>query len=33
MKKLMTMQIPAALEGVTGWLLGHWGDAVLRLIK
>jgi len=33
MKKLMTMQIPAALEGVTGWLLGHWGDAILRLIK
>jgi aldehyde dehydrogenase (NAD+) len=33
MKKLMTMQIPAFLEGVTGWLLGHWGDAILRLIK
>ena len=33
MKKLMTMHIPSALEGITGWMLGHWGDQIVKLIK
>ncbi len=33
MKKLMTMRIPEMLEGVVGWLLGHWGEQIVRLAK
>jgi aldehyde dehydrogenase (NAD+) len=33
MKKLMTMNLPAAFEGITGWVLSHWGDQVIKLIK
>jgi aldehyde dehydrogenase (NAD+) len=33
MKKLMTMRVPAGLEGTLRWLLGHWGEQVLRFIK
>jgi len=33
MKKLMNMRIPGALEGVMRWLLGHFGEAILKLIK
>jgi aldehyde dehydrogenase (NAD+) len=33
MKKLMTMRLPAAPEGVVRWLLGHWGDFLLHFIK
>lgn len=33
MKKLMTMKTPAFLEGMMRWLLGNWGDAILKFIK
>ena len=33
MKKLMTMKIPSTFESLTGWMLSHWGDQILRFIK
>ncbi len=33
MKKLMNLRFPAALEGVTGGLLGMMGNQILRLFK
>ena len=33
MKKLMTMHIPSAFEGITGWMLGHWGDTIIKFVK
>jgi len=33
MKKLMGMRLPAALEKPVGWMLAHWGDQIIKLIK
>jgi aldehyde dehydrogenase (NAD+) len=33
MKKLMNMRLPAALSKPTAWLLAHWGDQIVKLIK
>jgi len=33
MKKLMAMKTPAFMEGMMRWLLGNWGDAILKFIK
>ncbi|HCS40820.1 MAG TPA: aldehyde dehydrogenase family protein [Anaerolineaceae bacterium] len=33
MKKLMTMKLPEFLEGLLRFLLGNWGEAILKLIK
>jgi aldehyde dehydrogenase (NAD+) len=33
MKKLMNMYLPAALSKPTAWLLAHWGDQIVKLIK
>lgn len=33
MKKLMTMKTPGWLDGVMRFLLGHWGEAILKFIK
>jgi aldehyde dehydrogenase (NAD+) len=33
MKKLLDMKLPGAVQGITGWLLGHWGDTILKFIK
>ena len=33
MKKLMTMKIPSALDGLVGWALSHWGDTIIKMIK
>jgi len=33
MKKLMTMKTPAFMEGIMRWLLGNWGEGILKLIK
>jgi len=33
MKKLMTMKIPSFLDGTMRFLLGNWGEAILKLIK
>lgn len=33
MKKLMNMHVPAFLEGTMRWLLGNWGEGILRLLK
>jgi aldehyde dehydrogenase (NAD+) len=32
-KKLMGLSTPAALEGLLGWLLGRWGDQIMKLMK
>jgi aldehyde dehydrogenase (NAD+) len=33
MKKLMNMRLPVALSKPTAWLLAHWGDQIVKLIK
>jgi len=33
MKKLMAMKTPAWAEGLLRFLLGHWGEALLKFIK
>jgi aldehyde dehydrogenase (NAD+) len=33
MKKLMTMKLPSAFDGVMGWLLAHWGEQIIKFIK
>jgi aldehyde dehydrogenase (NAD+) len=33
MKKLMGMRLPAVLEKPVGWMLAHWGDQIIKLIK
>ena len=33
MKKLLDMKMPYPLQGVTGWLLRHWGDTILKFIR
>lgn len=33
MKKLMNMHLPAAFEKPVGWMLAHWGDSIIKLIK
>jgi aldehyde dehydrogenase (NAD+) len=33
MKKLLDMKLPYAVQGITGWLLGHWGEFILKFIK
>ena len=33
MKKLLDMKLPDSLQGVTGWLLGHRGETILKFIK
>lgn len=33
MKLLMTMKLPGFLDGVMRFLLGNWGEAILKLIK
>ncbi|MHB8089556.1 MAG: hypothetical protein ACYDH2_15045, partial [Anaerolineaceae bacterium] len=33
MKKLMTLKLPEFLEGLLRFLLGNWGEAILKLIK
>jgi aldehyde dehydrogenase (NAD+) len=33
MKKLMTMRLPSAFEGITGWMLGHCGNQIIKFIK
>jgi len=33
MKKLMALKTPAFLEGVMRWLLGNWGEGIIKFIK
>lgn len=33
MKKLLTLKTPAAFDGLLRWLLGNWGDFLLKFIK
>jgi len=33
MKKLMTMKLPSALDGMMRFLLGNWGEAILKFIR
>ena len=33
MKKLMTMKLPAMFDGLMGWLLAHWGERIVKMIK
>jgi aldehyde dehydrogenase (NAD+) len=33
MKKMLTMHTPEAFDGVMRWLLGHFGDFILKFIK
>ncbi|BCY17396.1 aldehyde dehydrogenase [Leptolinea sp. HRD-7] len=33
MKKLLDMNLPDVLQGVTVWLLSHWGETILKFIR
>ena len=33
MKKLMTMKLPGVLDGLMHFLLGNWGETILKFIK